>query len=113
MSREQVELEDDRIACLTSMRLAGAKVDKDGGGEVGGRWGDKWIFTARTEDNLIILSVKKFKKAVDSVEEDKEEGSTDGEFLERRVWRVDQRFFGLFWALRNETLVVLTFGGEN
>jgi len=37
MSREQVELEDNKIACLTSLILAGAKVGKDGGGEEGGR----------------------------------------------------------------------------
>ena len=37
MSSEQVELEDNKMACLTSLRLAGAKVVKEGGGEGGGR----------------------------------------------------------------------------
>jgi len=37
MASEQVELEDNKMACLTSLRLAGAKVVKEGGGEGGGR----------------------------------------------------------------------------
>ena len=50
----------------------------------------------------MIFSLKKFKNAVASVEADKEEGSTVGEFRERRDWRVDQSFFGCFehWEMR-------------
>src|SRR3954465_14194871 len=65
-SREQVASEEDSMAVRTSSIVAGEKVEREGGGEGGGRWGE--IREAgkerRVERSFAILSPKKLRKEV-------------------------------------------------
>src|SRR6267154_6070816 len=59
ISREQVALDDIRIARRTSSWEVGEKVLKDGGLEVDGRLGEEVEFGVREDDSIVILSLKK------------------------------------------------------
>jgi hypothetical protein len=93
-SREQVALDDIKIAFRTSSELAGEKLERHGGISVGEIWGEEVKFGAREEHSLLILSLKKLRKEFAKCEEDKELGSTGEELRERRDCRVDHSFLG-------------------
>ena len=111
ISREQVALDEIKIAFRTSLEVARENSAKTGGIEEGERWGEELTFGTRDEHSLIISSLKNLRKEAARVEEEMEVGSTDGEFRERRDWRVDHSFLGCLahWV----TLVVVAFGSRN
>ena len=70
VSREQVALEDIRIARRTSFCEAGEKELKDRGLEVDGRWGEEVGFGVSEDDSLVILSLKKSRNELAKHDED-------------------------------------------
>ena len=95
-SREQVALEEDKIAERTSAVVAGRKDERRGGWMGGGRWREE---EGREEEekeevSLRILSPKKFKKEVARREGEEEGGRGETDLRERRESREDHNLLG-------------------
>src|SRR6267154_5665694 len=96
-SREQVALEEDKIAERTSAVVAGRKDERSGGGGGGGGRGgeEKGREEEEKEEvSLRILSPKKLKKEVARREGEEEGGRGETDLRERRESREDHNILG-------------------
>jgi len=96
-SSRQVEFEDERMTRRTSSCDAGDRLSSGGGGNGGG--GCKTCVgteagEGRTEQSLVILSLKNLRKESARVEDEAAFGSVGGGFRERRLLNADQSLRG-------------------
>ena len=97
-SREQEASDEEEIALVISLTVAGKKRLSCGGTYGGGESVkcELEILGVNFEVILAIFSMKKVEKAVDIKRGDKKVGRTDGCFLESRESRPDHNFLGLY-----------------
>jgi hypothetical protein len=96
-SRGHVEFEDARMIRRTSSCDAGERSRSEGGGNGGGGCSTSIGNEAgegRTEQSLVILSLKNLRKEAARVDEEVELGSVGGGFRERRLSNADQSLRG-------------------
>ena len=96
-SSGQVEFEDERMTRRTSSCDAGDRLSSGGGGNGGG--GCKTCVgteagEGRTEQSLVILSLKNLRKESARVEDEAALGGVGGDFRERRLLTADQSLRG-------------------
>lgn len=97
-SRGQVESDDAIIAAFTSSSVAGEKSEKSGGGSRGDICGEA-VVSSTVACGLVILSVKKLRKAEASIVDDEAAGKERRVVRHRREFNVFQRVRGLLACL--------------
>lgn len=100
MSSRQVEFEDLSMIALTSSTEAGEKVEREGGGILGGGSGTNIQFGGSAEDRFVILSLKNFRKEEARVAGDEEVGNLLEVERDSKESRIGQSFLG--WLVKLE-----------
>ena len=95
-SSSHVEFDDDRMICLTSVTVAGTNSWSDSGGKGGGWCTEEETEEGKDEDNLVILSWKKFKNDSARLEAELKVGNDGGKVRDKSEFKTGHNFFGLF-----------------
>src|SRR5450432_3911185 len=94
-SKEQVALEEDRIAALTSTGVAGEKDDRMGGTDGGREWGESVELVVNFEQSFVILSPKECKNDEARSALEQQVGRHEGDLRESNASSADHSFLGL------------------